>query len=390
MTGLIEWPWWAYVLVALAFTHITIAAVTLYLHRHQTHRALDLHPVVAHFFRFWLWLTTGMATKGWVAAHRKHHARVETVEDPHSPKVVGIRKVLWEGTELYRAAATDPQVLARYGHSTPDDWLERQVYSGHPTAGIVLMLIINLALFGALGLTIWAVQMMWIPFFAAGVINGIGHHWGYRNFEVGDASTNIIPWGLLIGGEELHNNHHAFASSAKFSSKCWEFDLGWCYIWILQLLRLARVKKVAPVPRHQADKSGIDLDTVHAVVTNRLHIMAVYARDVVAHVHKEELRKAAAESRALLKPLKKWLKRDINCLDAQTRAKMLLALAHSRALEEVYQFKLRLQSLWTEKTASHEALLAALQEWCRQAEATGIQALQDFALSLRRYSILAN
>ncbi|HTT08932.1 MAG TPA: fatty acid desaturase [Gammaproteobacteria bacterium] len=387
LAGLIELPWWAYVLVALGFTHITIAAVTLYLHRHQTHRALDLHPLVAHFFRFWLWLTTGMVTKQWVAVHRKHHARVETAEDPHSPLVLGIRRVLWRGAELYRAAADDRQLVARYGHNTPEDWLERRIYAAHPGAGITLMLLIDVALFGAPGLTIWAVQMMWIPFFAAGVINGIGHYWGYRNFELGDTSTNIIPWGFLIGGEELHNNHHAFASSAKFSSRRWEFDLGWGYIRLLQALRLARVKKIAPVPKQKTGKNGIDLDTVHAVVANHLHVMAHYARDVVTRVYREELRRAAAESRTLLKPLKKWLKRDSSRLDAQTRARMALGLAHSRALDEVYQFKLRLQALWTEKTMSHEALLAALQEWCRQAEATGIQALRDFALSLRRYSL---
>jgi len=387
LTGLLELPWWADVLVTLALTHVTIAAVTLYLHRHQTHRALDLHPLASHFFRFWLWLTTGMVTKQWVAVHRKHHACVETRDDPHSPLVLGIREVLWRGAELYRAAAADPELLARYGHNTPEDWLERRVYAAHPTAGVALMLLIDLALFGAPGLTMWAVQMMWIPFFAAGVINGAGHHWGYRNFELGDTSTNIIPWGVLIGGEELHNNHHAFASSAKFSCRRFEFDLGWCYIRLLQVLRLARVRKLAPVPRLQIDKSGIDLDTVRALMAARLHVMAHYARDVLTRVYREELRQAAAESRALLKPLKQWLKRDRSRLDAWARARMDLGLAHSRALAEVYQFKLRLQALWTEKTMSHEALLAALQEWCRQAEATGIQALRDFALSLRRYSL---
>ncbi|MFL6712717.1 MAG: acyl-CoA desaturase, partial [Sulfurifustis sp.] len=227
LTGVVSLPWWGYVLVALVFTHITIASVTIYLHRHQAHRALDLHPVVSHFFRFWLWLTTGMITKEWAAVHRKHHAKVETPDDPHSPQQWGIRKVLWDGTSLYRVASKDGEILAKYGHGTPDDWIERHLYSRRNTWGIASMLVINLVLFGPIGLTIWAVQMAWIPFFAAGVINGIGHYWGYRNYEVQDASRNIVPWGILIGGEELHNNHHAYPSSAQLSNKWWVFDIGW-------------------------------------------------------------------------------------------------------------------------------------------------------------------
>jgi len=386
-TGLIDLPWWGYILVALGLTHVTIAAVTLYLHRYQAHRALELHPIVQHFFRFWLWLTTGMVTREWAAVHRKHHARVETPEDPHSPKVLGLRKVLWEGAELYRKSANDAELVAKYGHGTPDDWLERHVYARHSAMGITLMLFIDVALFGLLGISIWAVQMAWIPFFAAGVINGIAHYWGYRNFEVTDTSSNIVPWGLLIGGEELHNNHHAFASSAKFSSKPWEFDIGWMYIRLLSLLRLARVKKLAPVLHKRADKALVDLDTARAVITNRMHVMAEYARDVVSRVHKDEVKNAGAESKRMLKPVKVWLKRDHALLDDEARERLRLALEHSRALAVVYQFKLRLQALWMERGATHESLMLALQEWCRQAEATGIKALEDFASSLRRYSL---
>ncbi|HSW52989.1 MAG TPA: fatty acid desaturase, partial [Sulfuricaulis sp.] len=284
LEGLITLPWWGYIIAALILTHITIVAVTLYLHRHQAHRALELHPVVSHFFRFWLWLTTGMVTKEWAAIHRKHHAKVETPDDPHSPMQYGIRKVMWQGAELYREAAKNGETMEKYGHGTPDDWLERNLYTRHSGKGIVLMFVINLLLFGPLGITIWAVQMAWIPIFAAGVINGIGHYWGYRNYEVADTSTNIVPWGILIGGEELHNNHHTFGSSAKFSSKWWEFDIGWLYINLMQAVGLARVKKIPPELTCDSAKQHIDLDTVRAVITGRFVVMAQFAREVMKNV----------------------------------------------------------------------------------------------------------
>ena len=245
--GLLPLPWWGYVVVALVMTHVTIAGVTIYLHRHSAHRALDLALPVSHFFRFWLWLTTGMVTKEWTAIHRKHHAKCETDEDPHSPQTRGIRTVFWQGAELYRAEAKNRETLDKYGKGTPDDWIERNLYTRYSWQGVGLMLAIDLVLFGPLGATIWAVQMLWIPVNAAGIINGIGHYWGYRNFASADASTNIVPWGILIGGEELHNNHHAYGSSAKFSSRWFEFDLGWCYIRILDLPRKSATKAVAGV-----------------------------------------------------------------------------------------------------------------------------------------------
>ncbi len=267
LDGLIELPWWGYVLVALALTHVTIASVTIFLHRAQAHRALDLHPVVSHFFRFWLWLTTGIVTKEWASIHRKHHAKCETAEDPHSPQVLGIRKVLLEGAELYRAEAKNQDTLERYGRGTPDDWLEHKLYTPHSSLGIALMLVIDVALFGPIGLSIWAVQMLWIPLFAAGVINGLGHYWGYRNFACEDASTNILPWGILIGGEELHNNHHAYGSSARLSNRWYEFDIGWAYIRILEIFGLASVKKVAPKVRWGEIKHFCDADLLHAIIT---------------------------------------------------------------------------------------------------------------------------
>lgn len=387
LNGLLPLPIWGYIVLTLVLTHITIVSVTLYLHRHQTHRALDLHPLVSHFFRFWLWLTTGMVTKEWVAIHRKHHAKVETEEDPHSPKIYGIKKVLWEGAELYRAEAPNEETLRVYGHNTPDDWIERNLYSRSSVNGPITMFIINFVLFGFAGVAIWAIQMAWIPFFAAGVINGIGHFWGYRNYETEDTSSNIVPLGILIGGEELHNNHHSFASSAKFSNKPWEFDIGWMYIRLLQAVGLAKVKKLASKPAIAPEKSSIDMDTVKAVINHRLHVFSHYARDVVGQVYREELAKADSYSRDLLKRGKRLLIRDETQMDHRSRSKLQAVLQRNDTLEIVYRYKQQLRQLWQEKTASHEALLQSLQDWCQRAEATGIQALQDFARSLRSYSL---
>src|SRR4051812_16801729 len=275
--GLIDLPWWGYIVVILALTHITIASITIYLHRHQPHRSLELHPLPSHFFRFWLWLTTGMVTKEWTAIHRKHHAKCETLDDPHSPQIFGIGKVLREGSELYRKEAKNMETLERYGHGTPDDWMERNIYSRHSAKGVALMLIINLILFGPIGLTIWAIQMAWAPIMAAGMINGVGHFWGYRNFEAEDASRNIVPWGILIGGEELHNNHHAYPSSAQLSNKWWEFDIGWMYIRIMEIMGLARVKKIAPKLTLAADKTACDHETLQAVIMSRYDVLTRYA-----------------------------------------------------------------------------------------------------------------
>ena len=388
-SGVVEMPWWGYVAVALAFTHLTIVGVTVYLHRHQAHRALNLHPAVAHCFRFWLWLTTGMSTKAWTAVHRKHHAFVEQPGDPHSPQVYGLRKVLTEGAELYRVEANNPETLAKYGHGTPDDWLERKLYARHEILGVSLMLIADLLLFGPIGLTIWAVQMMWIPIFAAGVINGLGHWAGYRNFETRDTSTNITPWGLLIGGEELHNNHHAFASSAKFAMRPWEFDIGWAYIRALQLFGLAEVKKVALAPIVDTPRPSIDLDTVRTVVASHVHVLADYARRVVHQVHKDEIARADDATRASLRPLKRLIYRTELLLGERDRARLVQGLAQSKTLETVYQFQRRLAALFNERQATQERLLHSLQEWCHQAEQTGIAALEDFALRLRGYRLAA-
>lgn len=390
-SGLIELPWWGYVLVALALTHVTIASVTIFLHRHQAHRALDLSPPASHFFRFWLWLTTGMVTREWAAVHRKHHARCETPEDPHSPQVLGINRVLWGGVFLYMKESDNAETLQRFGHGTPDDWLERKVYTPLHKYGVVLMLAIDVVLFGALpGLLIWGVQMVWIPFWAAGVINGIGHFWGYRNFDCADASRNIVPWGILIGGEELHNNHHAFATSAKLSARWFEIDIGWMYIRVLAALRLASIKKVLPKPRFEAAKRVADFDTLQAVITHRYDVMARYMKSL-KQIYREE-RRRMKESRLMvtdgksLRALKRWLQRDETQLSEPEKQTLHRVLQHSSRLSTVYAMRRELVALWQRSSASREQLLQQLQDWCGRAEASGIRQLEEFSQRLRQYA----
>jgi stearoyl-CoA desaturase (delta-9 desaturase) len=387
LDGLISLPWWGYVLITLILTHITIASVTIFLHRCQAHRALELNPVISHFFRFWLWLTTGMVTKEWVAIHRKHHAKCETEEDPHSPYFKGINTVLWKGTELYKEEAKNRDTITQYGHGTPDDWLERHLYTKYSVVGVSALVIMNFVLFGLYGITIWAIQMMWIPFFAAGVINGLGHYWGYRNFETKDGSTNLTNIGILIGGEEMHNNHHAFPSSAKLSNKWWEFDMGWLYIQVLSVIRLARVKKVAPKPVILKGKDKVDMDTVRAVIVSRFHIMSQYAKNVTLPVFNDQLDKADASCRHLLKQIRSTLVREESRVDEVARNRLQRALRDNEALNTVYEFRRRLQEIWGRTYASHEKLRQALQDWCQQAEATGVQVLKDFAQRLKGYSL---
>jgi stearoyl-CoA desaturase (Delta-9 desaturase) len=388
-SGLLDLPWWGYVAAALVLTHITIASVTIYLHRCQAHRALELHPLVSHFFRFWLWLTTGMVTKEWAAIHRKHHAKVETADDPHSPQVHGINRVLWLGVFLYVKEAHNAETMQRYGHSTPDDWMERNVYTPYSAWGVFLLLALNLLIFGVVpGVLIWLTQIAWIPFWAAGVINGVGHYFGYRSYDVADASTNIVPWGILIGGEELHNNHHAFAASAKLSSKWYEFDIGWMYICILESLGLATVKRLAPTPRFAHPKAAVDLETLHAVIANRYDVLSRYAKSC---------RRTYAEE---LERLRKWSPRDAEVLRSLKRAllrgqaaagtegtRLTEALKNSRALATVLAMRNELLTLWERSHASKEQLLRHLQDWCRRAEASGIAPLVDFSQRLRSYAL---
>ena len=384
-SGVFDLPWWGYVLVTLGLTHVTIASVTIFLHRHQAHRALDLSPLASHFFRLWLWLTTGMVTKEWAAIHRKHHAKCETADDPHSPQVYGINRVLWGGVFLYVKEAWNKETLQRYGHGTPDDWLERNLYTPWHKLGITLMLAIDIALFGALpGLLIWITQVAWIPFWAAGVINGIGHYWGYRNFNCADASTNIFPWGILIGGEELHNNHHSFATSAKLSNRWYEFDIGWMYIRILCMLGLARVKKLAPVPKIVAPRSEVDSATLQAVIDNRYDVLARYAGSL-KNLYREEL--AKLQDKASYKGLKRWLEVEVNQIPDDWRKRLDELLARSHSLATLYAMRAELTALWNRTNATREQLVIDLQAWCHKAEASGIRQLQELSIRMRSYAV---
>jgi len=392
--GIFELPWWGYLTVALVLTHTTIAAVTIFLHRHQTHRALDLHPAISHFFRFWLWLTTSMVTREWVAIHRKHHARVETAADPHSPQIFGIGRVLGAGVLLYASESRNRDTIEKFGRGTPDDWIEKHLYSGRPLGGVVLMGLIDVVAFGlGPGSLIFGVQMIWIPFWAAGVINGVGHYWGYRNFPVEDASTNIVPWGILIGGEEFHNNHHAYPTSAKLSSAWYEFDIGWLYIRILETLGLARVRRIALAPRLSAGKTACDAETVRAIVAHRYHVLAQYHRSV-GDACRQEIRRlkrhaATAGGEGLdalsAKSLLRWLR--LHTWDWRVRRPMTLesSVRKHELLHTVYSMRRELSELWSRSSASTDQLVKQLSDWREQAETSGIAALREFARRLPHY-----
>ncbi|QNB06366.1 DesA family fatty acid desaturase [Herbaspirillum frisingense] len=386
--GLLHASGWQIVIYTLVMTHITIVGVTLYLHRCQAHRALELHAIPSHFFRLWLWMTTGMVTKEWAAIHRKHHAKCETEEDPHSPQTRGINKVMWQGAELYRNESKNAETMEKFGHGTPDDWIEHNIYSKYGWQGVGIMLIIDVLLFGAIGLTVWAVQMAWIPFWAAGVVNGLGHFWGYRNYDCNDAATNLFPIGIIIGGEEMHNNHHTFGTSAKFSAKWYEFDIGWMYIRILETFGLAKVKKVAPVPKFDRQKSVIDFDTLQSVISNRYDVTAKYARSLKTAWQDELdhlIEKAKLESR-FLKSSKKLLQREPGRLEDGQKQQLSELFAHSKALQTMHEMRIELSAIWERSHSTREQLLQQLQDWCARAEASGVKALRDFALRLRSYA----
>ncbi|MBI2791575.1 MAG: fatty acid desaturase [Gammaproteobacteria bacterium] len=376
--GLCNLPWWGDILVLLGLTQVTIAAVTIYLHRHSAHRALTMNPVLSHFFRMWLWLTTGMGTKAWTAIHRKHHAKCETPEDPHSPQIMGLSMVLWKGAELYRLEAVNQETMERYGQGTPDDWLENHLYK-HGKLGIFIMMGIDLLLFGAPGLTIWALQMAWIPFFAAGVVNGIGHYWGYRNFECPDQARNICPLGIFIGGEELHNNHHTYPTSAKLSVKWWEFDMGWLYIRLFEILGLAKAKRRPPEPKLIPGKTQVDMETLKAIISNRFQVMARYTNEVLVPVFKQKMHGDDNGVKTLLV-------RETSLLDTSAKQRLAAFLAENKTIQQAYQFKERLQSLWTQTSLKESDLLEALQGWCQEAETTGIVGLKEFSAYLKSFT----
>jgi stearoyl-CoA desaturase (Delta-9 desaturase) len=386
--GLLDASWWQVGLFTLVTTHITIASVTIFLHRAQAHRALDLHAIPSHFFRLWLWLSTGQETKQWVAVHRKHHAKCETTEDPHSPQTHGIRTVLLRGTELYRTEARNVETQQKYGHGTPSDWLERNLYTRYSWQGVGVMLAIDLMLFGAIGATVWAIQMAWIPITAAGIINGLGHWWGYRNFEAPDASTNVSPWGIIIGGEELHNNHHTYPTSAKLSVKPYEFDIGWMYIRGLEIIGLATVRKTPPLLKLGAVKAVADSHTLEAIISNRYEVMAKYAGNLrrACRVEIDRLKSEGLAGQGKLADMelaKRWLHRDEDRIPKGVKAQLALAVENSPRLAKLVSMREELRQLWTRTNVSVEQLVADLQAWCKKAEDSGIAALQEFALKLR-------
>jgi stearoyl-CoA desaturase (delta-9 desaturase) len=382
--GYLNWSWWQILLITLLLTHITIASVTIFLHRCQAHRALELHAIPSHFFRFWLWLTTGMVTKEWAAIHRKHHAKCETVDDPHSPQILGIGTVLSRGAELYRAEAKNKETIEKFGHGTPDDWIEKNLYSKYQWQGVALMLIIDVILFGALGATVWAVQMLWIPITAAGIINGMGHYWGYRNYDCEDASTNLIPWGILIGGEELHNNHHTYATSAKLSNKWYELDIGWVYIRGLEMAGLAKVKKLPPKPV-LAELGQASEKTLQAVIANRYEVMARYSKTLRQTFdtevnHMKELAAQFGDQRL-------WLYKDEAKLSEAELASLEKLMATNKSVKLMVEMRRELASLWQRSHVTKEQLITQLQQWCHKAETSGMTGLQEFSLRLRRYTV---
>ena len=383
--GLTNASWVTMLVYTLVMTQITIFTVTLYLHRCQTHRGVDLHPLIANFFRFWGWLTTGMVTKEWVAIHRKHHAKVETEEDPHSPQIYGIKKVFLDGVSLYRDASENKEDMEKYGRGTPDDWIERKLFSAHPYWGPTLMAIIDLSLFGVIGGLIWAVQMIWIPFWAAGFVNGIGHWWGYRNFESADTARNLIPWGFWIGGEELHNNHHAFPSSAKFALRKWEFDIGWAAICILRAVGLAKVLRVAPALDIRPNVHLPDAETLKAVLTHRFQAMTDYYRQVIVPTLRDEAQHAGENIKSVPRRMRLALADGGRWLDNEGRDRMQAVLAKRPTLQTVCDFRTRLSALMEQRGA--DQALNGLQQWIHEAEQSGIQALQNFAQRLKGYGV---
>ncbi|WEK30834.1 MAG: delta-9 fatty acid desaturase DesA [Candidatus Pseudomonas phytovorans] len=385
--GLLDLSAWQLVGITLLMTHVTIVSVTVYLHRYSAHRALELNGALKHFFRFWLWLTTAQNTREWTAIHRKHHAKCETPDDPHSPVHKGLGTVLRKGAELYREEARNSETLRIYGKNCPDDWIERNLYSRYKLGGIALMAVIDLLLFGTIGITIWAVQMMWIPFWAAGVVNGLGHALGYRNFECRDAATNLVPWGIVIGGEELHNNHHTYPNSAKLSIKRWEFDMGWAWIRLFCFLRLAKVQRVAPIAHRVAGKASLDMDTAMAILNNRFQIMAQYRKLVIGPLVKQELARVDASVRHHFRRAKRLLSRETSLLEDRHHVRIESMLAHSQALKTIYEKRLALQQIWARTSANGHDMLAAMKDWIHEAETSGIHALRDFAAQLKTYSL---
>ena len=383
--GILGLGFWGYVIAGALGVHITLIAITLYHHREQAHRSVDLHPALRHFFRFWLWINTGVITKQWVAVHRKHHAMCEREGDPHSPQLVGLKTVLLQGAELYRKEARNPETVEKYGRGTPDDWVERHVYSRWPNVGIALLFFVIVFLFGLPGIALYGIQLITMPLLAAGIINGLSHARGYRNFETDDASTNLWPLAVFVAGEELHNNHHAFPSSARFSQHPWEIDLGWWHLRLFAALGLARIRRVAPKPELVEEASSPDIEALRSILINRMHVLRHYRKSVTFPVLRGEIRKYKGKARAPVRRAKRWLTRHPSLLDVQSQERLAELMEKYPSVKTVMEYRNELKALWETTDLSNERLLAELVQWCSRAEASGIKALEEFAAYLKSF-----
>jgi len=388
INGLIEFTWLEYVVYTLVVTHITIVCITLYLHRGVCHSAIEIRPVLAHFFRFWLWLTTSMRTADWVAIHRKHHAKVETIEDPHSPAFYGISTVFLQGADLYHEEKNNKETIDKYSQNCPTDWIEEKLYTGRNNLGILLLFIANIILFGVVGIIIWSIQMAWTPIFAAGGINGAGHYWGYRNFDTNDDSTNMSPLALIIGGEELHNNHHAFPTAAKFSLKPWEFDIGWLYIKIFSLLGQVRVKRLATKTIISSPNNSLDSETGYALLKSKITVITNYTRNVLKPILYDETRNAKNDIKKLLRQSKNTLARQPNRISNQDTTRLQEIFKECSSLQTVYHLRNQLYDILHARNTEHENFIETLNRWCEDAKSTGIDCLNDFSDSLKGYKVV--
>lgn len=383
--GILGLGFWGYVIAGAIGVHITLIAITLYHHREQAHRSVDLHPALRHFFRFWLWMNTGVITREWVAVHRKHHAMCEREGDPHSPQLVGLKKVLLEGAELYRKEARNRETVEKYGRGTPDDWVERHVYTRWPNVGVSLLFVVVVFLFGAPGIALYGIQLITMPLLAAGIVNGLSHARGYRNFETDDASTNLWPLAVFIAGEELHNNHHAFPSSARFSQRPWEVDLGWLHLRLFAALGLARIRRVAPKPELVEEATNPDIDSLRCILVNRMHVLRHYRKSVTFPVLCGEIRQYKGKAKAPVRRAKRWLTRHPSLLDNQSRERLAELMEKYPSLNTVVEYRNELKALWESTDLSNERLLAELVRWCSRAESSGIKALEDFSAYLKSF-----
>ncbi len=388
INGLIEFTWVEYIIYTLIVTQITIMAITLYLHRGICHSAIDIRAPLAHFFRFWLWFTTSMKTADWVAIHRKHHAKVETIDDPHSPIVHGINTVLFRGADLYAEEKANEETIKKYSHNCPNDWIEHKIYSGKSNLGILFLFILNILMFGVVGIIIWAIQMMWTPIFAAGGINGVGHYYGYRNFDTADESTNMMPIAFFIGGEELHNNHHAYPTAAKFSYKPWEFDIGWLYIKIFSIIGLVKVKRLAPKTIVEETSKELDSETAYALLRSKILVITNYTKKVINPIMKKETKSASNELKKLIKKSKTSFLRQPDRISNQSITDLQMIFNENNSLSIVYNLKNKLHSILNSKYSKLDKFKDTINEWCLEAKSQGIDDLNDFSESLKGYKIV--